>query len=74
VRPVLVLLAALLLVLYRRVHEGDARTLARRCVRRAVLDGGVSVPEVAEVVDVARRQEGTSGEGVDGCISPLAYC
>lgn len=31
----------------------------------------MAVPEVTEVVDVARGEEGAGGEGVDGCVSPL---
>ena len=36
-----------------------------------MLDGGVAVAEVAEVVDLVRGQEGAGGEGVDGCVAPL---
>lgn len=38
-----------------------------------MLDGGVSVAEVAEVVDVAGGEEHAGGEGVDWCVAPLWY-
>lgn len=69
--PVLVLFDALLLVERRLLEPGLARELAAGRVGRAVLDGGVAVPKVAEVVDVARREEDAGGEGVDGCVAPL---
>lgn len=43
----------------------------KRRVGRAVLNGGVSVPKVAEVVDIAWGQKCTGGERVDGGITPL---
>ena len=45
--------------------------LARGGVDGAVLDGGVAVAEVAEVVDLVGGEEGAGGEGVDGCVAPL---
>lgn len=36
-----------------------------------MLDGGVSVADVAEVVDVGGFEEGAGREGVDGCVAPL---
>jgi hypothetical protein len=36
-----------------------------------VLDCGVAVAEVAEVMDVGGREEGAGCEGVDGCVAPL---
>jgi len=36
-----------------------------------VLDGGVAVAEVAEVVDLFWGEEGAGCEGVDGCVAPL---
>ena len=73
VRPEVVLLAPLLLALGRRVQERDACALPRRSVRRAVLDRGVPVPEIAEVVDVAHGKESACGEGMDRGVSPLGY-
>ena len=49
----------------------DVRILARGGVGGAVLDGGVAVADVAEVVDGAGREEGAGGEGVDGGVAPL---
>jgi hypothetical protein len=51
-----------------------ARELASWSVGGAVLDGGMAVPEVAKVVDVAGRKEGAGGEGVDGRVAPLRDC
>lgn len=50
---------------------GLAGELACGRVGGAVLDGGVAVAEVAEVVDVVGREEGAGCEGVDGCVAPL---
>lgn len=50
--PVLVLLAAGLVVQRRLLEEGLARELARRRVGGTVLDRGVPVAKVAEVVDL----------------------
>lgn len=38
-----------------------------------MLDGGVSVAEVAEVVDVAGGEQGAGCQGVDGCVAPLSH-
>jgi hypothetical protein len=66
------------LLLEIRSEVGLAGQLAGRGVGGAVLDGGVSVAEVAEVVDVRGREEGAGCEGVDGCVAPLggllAWC
>lgn len=50
---------------------GLAGKLASWGVGGTVLDGGVAVAEVAEVVDVGGGQEGAGCEGVDGCVAPL---
>lgn len=44
---------------------------ALRVVRRAVLDRRVSIADVAEVVDLLRREERAGRERVDGRIAPL---
>lgn len=72
--PVLVLLDALLLVHRGLLEVGLAGQLAGGRVGGAVLDGGVAVAEVAEVVDVAGAQEGAGGEGVNRGITPLWCC
>jgi hypothetical protein len=59
------------LLLEIRSEVGLAGQLAGGSVCRTVLDGGVSVAEIAEVVDVRGREEGAGCEGVDGCVAPL---
>jgi hypothetical protein len=71
--PVLVLLEALALVERRLLEPGLTRQLARRRVGRAVLDGGVAVAKVAEVMDVAWSEQRAGCEGVDRGVSPLLY-
>jgi hypothetical protein len=72
VLPVVVLFLALLLVQGGEFQEGRPRELARAGgVRGTVLDRGVSVAEVTEVVDIARGEEGSGGQGMDWCVSPL---
>jgi hypothetical protein len=71
--PVLVLGDALALVLGGLLEPGLAGQLLPGRVGRAVLDGGVPVAKVAEVVDVAGREEGAGRERVDGCVAPL-FC
>ena len=69
--PVLVLLEPLLVVQRRLLEPRLPRQLARRRVGRAVLDRRVAIPKVAEVVDVARRQERAGCQRVDGRVTPL---
>lgn len=69
--PVQVLLPSLPLVRRRHLEVRVARELSCRRVGGAVLDRGMPVPEVAEVVDVARREEDAGCEGVDWCVTPL---
>ena len=54
-----------------RTEVGLAGELAGGSVGGTVLDGGVAVAEVAEVVDVGGGEEGAGCEGVDGCVTPL---
>ena len=49
----------------------NVRKLACRGIGWAVLDGGVSVAEVAEVMNILHSQEDTGGERMNGCIAPL---
>ena len=51
---------------------GCAGELARGGVGGTVLDGGVAVAEIAEVVDIAWGEEGAGCEGVDGSVAPLS--
>ena len=69
--PVVIFLEALLLVERRRFEIFFSRGLARGRVSGTVLDGGVPVAEVAEVVDVTWREQGAGGEGVDWSVAPL---
>lgn len=72
VLPVVVLLESLALVQRRFLKEGLPGQLSpERRVGRAVLDGRVSVSKVTEVMDIARGEQSTGGEGVDGRITPL---
>ena len=71
VRPVLVLFESLLLVLRGHFEPGNSGQLTGRSVGGTVLDGGVAVAKVTEVVDIGGRQEGTCGKGVNRRITPL---
>ena len=48
-----------------------ARKLASRGVGGTVLNCGVSVTNVAEVVNILGTKEGNGGERVNGSITPL---
>lgn len=62
VLPVVVFFLALLLVQGGEFQERRARQLARAgSVRGTVLDRGVSVAEVTEVVDIARSEKSSGG-------------
>jgi membrane protein required for beta-lactamase induction len=54
--PILVLFQPLLLVGNGLLNIRLMLALARWCIGRAVLDGGVPVTKVAEVVDIARAK------------------
>lgn len=54
-----------------RLWECGAGQLPRGRVGRAVLDGGVAVAKIAEVVDVFDAKKGAGSEGVDGRVTPL---
>jgi hypothetical protein len=71
VRPVLVFLDTLLLILSGLLKVRDTGELAGRGVGWAMLDSGVPVAEITEVVNIARCEEGTSGEGVNRSVTPL---
>ena len=38
-----------------------------------MLNGGMSVAEIAEVVDIGGGEQSACGEGMDGCVTPLRY-
>lgn len=70
-RPVVVFFSSCFLVSGGSLEIGFSFQLACRRIGGAVLDSCVSVAKVTEVVDVLWREKSTSGEGVNGCITPL---
>jgi hypothetical protein len=70
-RPVFVLFDALLFIIGGLLEVGDTGQLTSRGVGRAMLDGGVAVTEVTEVVNITRCKKGTGGERVNRRITPL---
>lgn len=72
VLPIVILFESLALVQCSLLQVSLAGKLsAQRRVRGTMLDGRMPVSKIAEVVDVARGQESTGGEGMDGRITPL---
>ena len=71
-RPVVIFLKPLLLILRGLLKVRFTGKLSSRCVGRAVLDRGVPVTEITEVVNVTRGEKGTCGKGMNRGISPLA--
>lgn len=69
--PVLVLLLSLPLVQRSLLQVRIAWQLACRRIGRAMLDCGMAVANVAEVVDVAGTEKRAGSKGVDGSITPL---
>jgi hypothetical protein len=53
------------------LKEWLAWKLARRSVGRTMLDSGMSVTKVTEVVDILDSQEGTGGQRMNWCVTPL---
>ena len=62
VGPVFILFEALFLVLRGHFKPRDPRQLAGRGVGGTMLNGGVSVTKVTEIVDIGGGQEGTCGK------------
>lgn len=54
--PVFIFLDAFLFIFSRLFQERNARELASRCIRWAVLNRGVTVAKVSEVMDITRRK------------------
>jgi len=50
---------------------GDSGQLSCRGVCRAMLNGGVSIAKVAEVVYVCRAEKDSRSKRVNRCITPL---
>jgi hypothetical protein len=71
--PVVIFFFSFPLIKGRQFKEWLSGTLAGRGVCGTMLNSGVSVPKVTEVVNVARRKEGASSERMDRGISPLKY-
>lgn len=71
--PVFVLLGALAFVERCLLEPGLARQLAGGGIGGTMLDRGMAVAEVAEVMDVARGEEGAGGKGVNRCVTPLCF-
>lgn len=69
--PVLIFFNPLLLVVGGLFEVRLARQLASGGVSRTMLDGGVPVSKVTEVMDVTGREKGTGGEGMNRSITPL---
>jgi hypothetical protein len=69
--PILVLLDAFLFIIGSLLEVWDTGQLTGRGVRWAMLDCGVAVTKVTEVMNITRRKKGTGGEGVDRRITPL---
>jgi hypothetical protein len=70
-RPILILFNALLLIIGGLFKVRFAGKLSGGGVGWTMLNGRVTVSEVAEVVDVTRGEENTGGKGMDGSITPL---
>lgn len=68
--PVGVLLLGLLVVEVGLVPFLAGKLLSGR-VGGAMVDGGMTVTDVSEVVDLGRRQKNTGSNGVNGGVSPL---
>lgn len=73
-RPVLVFLFACLLIERRLFEIRFSRKLPRWSVCRAMLNRGMSIAKVSEVVNVLWSKEGAGCKGMDWCISPLEHC
>ena len=71
VRPILIFLNPLLFILGRHLQPGNSGQLPGGGVGRTMLDGGVPVAEVTEIVDVAGRQENTGRQRMDRRVTPL---
>lgn len=69
--PVFIFLDPLLLIFRCLFQPWDARELPCRSISRTMLDGGMSVSEITEIVDVAGREKGTGTQRVDRSITPL---
>lgn len=72
--PVLVLFLSLLLFLCRLLEERYARQLPCWSIGRTMLDRGMAVTDVTEVVDVSWCKERPSSQRMNGSITPLESC
>jgi hypothetical protein len=69
--PVLIFLNPLLLIFGSPFKVRLARQLPGGSVGWAMLDGGVPISKVTEVMDVTGREKRASGERMNGSITPL---
>lgn len=69
--PILVLLNALPLILRGFLEVRFAGELTSRSIGRAMLNRGVPVTKITEVMNVTGGKEGTGSQGMNGSISPL---
>jgi hypothetical protein len=69
--PILVLFLSLLVVLCGLLKKWYSRQLSCRSISRTMLDRGMAVADVTEVVDVSWCEERAGSERVDWSITPL---
>lgn len=69
--PVLVLFNALFLVFGGLLEVGFTGQLAGGSIGRAMLDRGVPVAEIAEVMNVSWTEESTGRKGMNRSVTPL---
>lgn len=71
ISPVLIFLNALLLVFGGLFKVRLARQLPGGSVSWAMLDGGVPISKVTEVMDVTGREQSAGSEGMNRSVTPL---
>lgn len=69
--PIIILFFRFLGIKGRLLNELRPRQLSGGSIGRAMLDCGVPVAKVTEIVKICRTKEGTGRKGMDWSISPL---
>jgi len=69
--PVFIFFNPLFLIFRCLLQVRNAGKLSCRGIGGTMLDGGMSVSKVAEIVDVARGEKRTGGKRVDRGVTPL---
>lgn len=69
--PVFIFLDALLLILRGLFEIRFAGELASRGIGRAMLDRGMPVTKIAEIMNITGGKKGTCGQGMNRSITPL---